>query len=530
MTNDRISGGNPFRAILDVSAALVSSLDLETVFSNVARAVGEAMMVWAVDAQSYDPATQVLTHRSCWCSEGLTEADRARLGESTSLAARPGMADVVLRRMLVEQRADDSSLNAADRRFLADRGVKTSLYAPLAVGDEVLGALGLIERRFVRRFTSIERDLFRQLCDLAAVGIHNARLYATVDRQKRQLGSMLECSRAVSSVTELDELLDTLAMRATIALDIPQSDIYEYDAATDTMTWRATWPPEEDEEGKDALGAVYLLDEYPGDPVTIREKRVLIETVSDPDLHPNTRQALAEWGEKTVINLPLLFGDRALGTLELIENRHERVLSEEEIDLAVALSEQAAVAIHAAQTPQRQERHMRRLQTLLDINRALASSHDPAEIFDVIVRESARAFDCPRAIIYDFDPAADTITPRAFFQRDSVPGYDNTGEAEPVGEVPQNREIVHSDHPVIEQVSDPALDPDSRRDMNEWGETTCLNAPLRFQGEPMGILMLLWTDEERRFTRDELDFAMGLGEQAAIALRNARLARQAQTA
>jgi len=42
------SSGNPFRAILDVGAALVSSLVLEDVFDNIAARIGEAMTVWGV--------------------------------------------------------------------------------------------------------------------------------------------------------------------------------------------------------------------------------------------------------------------------------------------------------------------------------------------------------------------------------------------------------------------------------------------------------------------------------------------------
>jgi GAF domain-containing protein len=78
--------------------------------------------------------------------------------------------------------------------------------------------------------------------------------------------------------------------------------------------------------------------------------------------------------------------------------------------------------------------------------------------------------------------------------------------------------------PVVEQVDDPSLDPEGRAEMELWGETTCLNVPIAFRGERLGILMLAWTEAARRFNDQELDFAMGLGELAAIAVRNARLA------
>ena len=46
------SSGNPFRAMLDVGAALVSSLVLEDVFANIAERIGEAMALWGVEIQT----------------------------------------------------------------------------------------------------------------------------------------------------------------------------------------------------------------------------------------------------------------------------------------------------------------------------------------------------------------------------------------------------------------------------------------------------------------------------------------------
>ena len=43
--------------------------------------------------------------------------------------------------------------------------------------------------------------------------------------------------------------------------------------------------------------------------------------------------------------------------------------------------------------------------------------------------------------------------------------------------------------------------------MEKWGEKTCLNVPLWFKGQPVGMMMLLETAEERHFTDDELDLA-----------------------
>ena len=62
--------------------------------------------------------------------------------------------------------------------------------------------------------------------------------------------------------------------------------------------------------------------------------------------------------------------------------------------------------------------------------------------------------------------------------------------------------------------------------MLEWGEKTCLNVPLLFEGTPVGELILIESDRERHFSSDETELARALGEQAAIAIVNARFYRR----
>jgi GGDEF domain-containing protein len=54
----------------------------------------------------------------------------------------------------------------------------------------------------------------------------------------------------------------------------------------------------------------------------------------------------------------------------------------------------------------------------------------------------------------------------------------------------------------------------------------CLNVPLIYDCEPVGILVLNSTTRERHFGPPETELARGLGEQAAVAIRHAQLYRR----
>ena len=95
-------------------------------------------------------------------------------------------------------------------------------------------------------------------------------------------------------------------------------------------------------------------------------------------------------------------------------------------------------------------------------------------------------------------------------------------------ERPREREILFSREPVIETLSDPELDAESRESMERWGEKTCLSLPLRFGEVTLGSLVICETERERRFTTEELELARGLANQASAAVHNARVFRDLQ--
>jgi len=59
--------------------------------------------------------------------------------------------------------------------------------------------------------------------------------------------------------------------------------------------------------------------------------------------------------------------------------------------------------------------------------------------------------------------------------------------------------------------------------MTRYGNKSLLCVPLWFEDQPLGLLFIIETLKHRRFTDEEHELAWTLGEQAAAALKNARL-------
>jgi len=114
------------------------------------------------------------------------------------------------------------------------------------------------------------------------------------------------------------------------------------------------------------------------------------------------------------------------------------------------------------------------------------------------------------------------------YERDGEQYEEDLGVPQRLSDRPGDREILEAGVVVVERVSDPGLHEETRESMARWSEKTCLNVPLLFRGESVGLMMLLDHDREREFDDEDLALARTIGEQVAVGFQNARLSRALQ--
>ena len=236
------------------------------------------------------------------------------------------------------------------------------------------------------------------------------------------------------------------------------------------------------------------------------------------------------WGEKTWLTVPLVSKRGLLGVMTLSETEGERRFTEQERRLVAAIAEQAGVALENALLVREQETHVRWLRALVAASREAASRLEMDELLADIARYAAESVGAPLAYVYEFDSERDVLITRSWFGSSEAGRHEPPGSESPVADSPGDRAILAGDQVVVETISDPRLPDDYRRLMREWGEKTLVNVPFRYGGEPFGMLVLIETAAERRYTADELDYLRAFGEQAAMAIHNARLYEEARTA
>ena len=180
--------------------------------------------------------------------------------------------------------------------------------------------------------------------------------------------------------------------------------------------------------------------------------------------------------------VPFGIGASADGCLVLREAAH---LADAGLALAQDAADLAALAVERLQAARLRAEQQARVDSLLHAGRSITSSLVLQDVLDAVAREVVDALGAGYCVIWEYDEDQDVMVERAGFEsRPHVHGRRRRSSSS--RSVRSEREILFSREPVIETLSDPWLDAQSRESMESWGEKTCLSLPLRFGGSPLG--------------------------------------------
>ncbi len=366
----------------------------------------------------------------------------------------------------------------------------------------------------LRGFRGVDKDI-----------THREHMERSLHRRTAELEALLEAGRAIAASIDYDEVLGRIARAAGEALGTEECIIWECSPDADVAVFRTLWQRGPvPEVAAELTGALYSIQTHAGGLDALRAGVVVQQSRSDPGLAPADAADMDKWGEKTWLTVPLVLERALLGIMILIESERERRFDADEVRLAGAIGEQAAAALHNALVHYRQEERNRWLRSMVGAGRAISAARDPDSSLGDVARLAAEAVQSPAAFVYEYAPARDVLVARARYTARQIGRDDAVGGAFPVSTTPEDRRALVAGEVFVETLSDPALPDEVRAMMEQFGEQTLLNVPLRSRNEALGLLVLIEDERERLFTDGELDFMGAFGEQVTLALMTARSA------
>ncbi|HQG04206.1 MAG TPA: GAF domain-containing protein [Thermoleophilia bacterium] len=510
-------------------ATLTSADDADEVARRIVRLIAEAVGASECALYEDESHTGQLIAAAHWRAAPATRASAETLRDLVETGDATDGRQRVRARTPREMRSGHRDAFAGDRALTERDDGKSRLIIPLAYGDRTIGRLS-IGHRDQQGFSDGQKELATMLAVPAALALHDLQASRRMTVQDRFLRSLVESSSAMSSTAGLDELLQRVAQEASEALHTSQAAVYTHDPEQDALIYRVFHVRVPAPGADDPLGTVCRFSDCPGNKAILFSDDIVVEHQSDADLPADRRRNLERWDERTVLSVPLRFHDERLGLLRLYEFEEERMFTPLELQFARGLGELAGAAIHDAQSFQREQARGLELETLLEASKAMTSSMELEDILGQLARRTATALGTPQCLIYEYDPAREVTVLRSVFNADAHSSDDETriGAEYALADYPTDREVLLRSEVIEEHVSDPELPVDVRSSMGLSGEKSCLTVPLVFRGHSLGIMELVETRRERRFTASEIGLARALAEQAATALNNARLFRQSK--
>ena len=205
------------RALGEVSHAVNSTLDLETVLSTI---VAKAVQLSATDAGAIYVFSKLRQKFRLRATYGMSEGDDCRDRKAERWARR------ILHRQGHRKRRGGSSSRPHDRARLADTrsclgaGYRALLVVPLLRPGRVVGAL-VVRRKEPGLFPSSTIDLLQTFAAQSVLAIQNARLFEDVEARTRELAKSLEELRAAQErLIQTEKLASLGQLTAGIAHEI----------------------------------------------------------------------------------------------------------------------------------------------------------------------------------------------------------------------------------------------------------------------------------------------------------------------
>jgi signal transduction histidine kinase/CheY-like chemotaxis protein/uncharacterized protein YigA (DUF484 family) len=392
----------------------------------------------------------------------------------------------------------------------------SALFVPLISGGTVTGVISLQNVDREDAFTDGDTRLLSTLAASLSVALENARLVGETRQRAAELAIVNEVGQAAAAQLDLDRLIDLTGeqLRTTFRADIV------YVALLDAPTGLINFPFRI-ERGKPAPRAPLPLGEGLTSQILLSREPLLLNRAEQ--FEDMVRRGVGT-AVKSYLGVPIMLGDEAIGVISVQSIDEEGRFGEADTRLLSTIAANVGTAIRNAQLYREAQGRAREMAALAEMGREISATLDLEGLLNRIVDRAQVLLEAGTSAVFLPEPDGQS------FQ--AIAAVGDIAEEVRALRIVRGEGIIGSlaVEGRAEFVNDVLNDP---RSVSIPGvadddvvEERLMVAPLVGRQGVIGM-MAVWRSGTAPFTSGELDFLVGLSQQAAIAIDNARLFAEA---
>lgn len=390
------------------------------------------------------------------------------------------------------------------------------LLMPLTAGSVLVGVILVADADKRRVFSADDVRLLGLFAQQASVAIQNAHLVREARTEAEEAETLRQASAVVTATLKPTEIIDRILEQLARVVPYDRSAVHIVrDGEIELVGGRGFDDP------KGVVGLRFKLDERnPATRVIRTGKPLLFE---DVQAHFQDFPLLPHEHIRAWMGVPMVIHDRVIGLLTLDAGDEVR-FTQRQVRLVSAFADQVAIALENARLYQRALQSADRLATLYTAGQEIAASLIPADVYDAVRRAVTRLIPYDLMLLGRFNAEKSA--------------YESLYYATPEKQRLLHDEPLASESELVERLlagksmRTGQLDPTTVERIVGGAQQgsqvrSMLAVPQLIGGRVIG-LMAVYSHKPQTYSSDDERLLELLASQAAVAIDNAHLFREAQ--
>jgi len=403
---------------------------------------------------------------------------------------------------------------------------QSEVVIPLRFENRMIGVLD-VQSDQLDAFHDVDMIVLHALADNIALAIEGAQLYRNLQRQNEQLAGLFDVTHAISSILDLDTLLEEVVQLIQKRFGFPYIHIFTVHPGRNKIIFRSGSGLRSQE--MQAREISYNMDD-PGGIIPWVARSGRPKLCNDVEAEPLYRPSeLPPSNTRSEMAVPLIFGRDVLGVMD-VQSDQLNAFTPEDLSLFESLANSVAIAIRNA-TLYRSERWRRQVaDSLRDVASLITSNVALDTLLDRILSELERNLPCEASAIWLFDQDAENnqLDGRTLILA-AVRGVEKEALNAALESVPAVRkwliQTAENKRPTIRRVKDP-IGPLGIV-LNAPSTYSSIAASMRAGDQILGVLTLAHRSTGR-YGPEAQAMTATFASYAAVAVQNSRLFSEAQ--